>query len=228
MLTRHQSMARFAVVVAVEMLALAICFAPLASRESIWQVDCFEVGETATIAALVAMAVTSFGCFIWPKNKPEKVIDRQLNTIMEAGIIFIYIINAVSLASIVARTGGPAASLYAPLIPIQLAGIIFLQIEKEILVEESSLMPLLYTLIACAALLSSYWYPGFFYWFWDFKTDQEAFDYSAWNTGLTVAGMLLAFFTYWLPKQKKLTDAFRKWYPSEHSAAETQSANQVP
>jgi hypothetical protein len=217
-------MARFAVVVAIELLALALCFAPLASREAAWQVDCFKVGEVATIAALVTMVLTSFFCFIWPKNKPEDLIDRQLNHFMEAGIVFIYIINAMSLAAIVARTGGPAASLYAPLIPIQLSGIIFLQIEKEILVEETSLIPLFYTLIACAALLSSYWFSGFYYWLLKFKTDKEMFDYSLWNTGLTISGMLLAFFTYWLPKQKKLTETFQKWYPSKPVSG-TQSAN---
>ena len=224
MLTRHQSMARFAVVVGIEILALLVCFAPLASRETAWQIDCFAVGEIAMIVALATMVLTSFLCFIWPKNKPEDVIDRQLNQFMEAGIVFIYIINAVSLASIVARTGGPAASLYAPLIPIQLSGIIFLQIEKEILVEDTSLTPLFYTLIACAALLSSYWVPSFYYWLWGFKPNQKVFNYSSWNTGLTVSGMLLAFLTYWLPKQKKLTEAFQRWYPSK-TATGTQSAN---
>jgi hypothetical protein len=210
----NQAMARYAVVVAIEMLALLACLAPIVSRIEKWQVDCFRVGLATTIAALVSTVAISLFVFLYPKNQDKNIVNRHIYCSTEIGIWVIYLINVASLASVIARTGGPSASLYAPLIPIQLSGIIFLHIEKELLVKAKSVAPFLYTLLACLGLLSVHFSPNAFYNFWGFERDIAAIDYSSWNTGLTIAGMLLAFGLYWLPKQKHLINTFRKWYPA--------------
>ena len=94
-----------------------------------------------------------------PKNKDKSVLDRRLLCSTEIGIWVIYLINIVSLVSVVARSGGPSASLYAPLIPIQLSGMIFLHIEKELFVEAGAVAPFFYTAVACILIAFSSLFP---------------------------------------------------------------------
>jgi hypothetical protein len=189
-------------------------FSSIASRMDKWQVDCFYVGAATSIAVLVTVVVISLLVFLCPKNQKKNIVNRRICCYVETGIWLIYLINIASLASVIARTGGPSASLYAPLIPIQLSGIIFLHIEKELLVQAKSTAPLLYTLLACLGLLSVHFFPDAFHNLWGFTRDTTVIDYGKSNTWLAIAGMILAFCLYWLPKQKRLIDTFHKLYPA--------------
>jgi hypothetical protein len=213
-MTSNQALARYAVVVVIEVLALLACLVPIFSRMDKWQVDCFHVGAATSVVVLVSVVVISLLVFLCPKNQDKNIVDRRIYCCVEIGIWLIYLINIVSLASVIARTGGPSASLYAPLIPIQLSGIIFLHIEKELLVQAKSIAPLLYTLLACLGLLSVHFLSNAYHNLWGFTRDTTVINYSNSNTWLTIAGMVLAFCLYWLPKQKRLIDTFHKLYPA--------------
>lgn len=213
-MTSNQVLARYAVVVVVEVLALLASLAPIHSRIEKWQVDCFRVGVVTSAAVLLSVVVISLCVFLYPKNQNTTIVNRRIYCYVEIGIWLIYLINIASLASVIARTGGPSVSLYAPLIPIQLSGIIFLHIEKELLVQAKSIAPFLYTLLACLGLLSVHFCSNVYHSLWGFTRDSSVIDYSHSNIWLTIAGMVLAFCLYWLPKQKRLIDAFHNLYPA--------------
>jgi|ERR1700687_1738130 len=216
-LSVSQSLARFAVVSVIEIFALALCYAPLFGGKENWQLDCIRLGIGATILALliIVAVLIAFSLHPKPKEKPSEVLARQLNRWLEGGILTIYLLNIVVLECVIIRTGGPSASLYAPLIPIQLSGIIFLQIQKELLVENRGLFPFVCTLFACCAMLIGYWAPIPISTFLRFSKGGEMVDSRGWNTILTIAGMLLAFFAYWVPKQRILTERFARAYPRD-------------
>ena len=211
-----QAMARFAVVSLTEILALAACYVPLFEAREPWQRDCIRLGLFASFGAVLTIAIVAcvFGLIPRPKDKPADVLARQLSLLLEGGILGMYLLNMAILVCVIIRTGGPSSSLYAPLVPIQLSGMLFLQIQKELLVNEPPIVPVVCTLIACLAMGMTYLSPGFI-WSWLRFTKDGIFDFKGWNTALTIAGMLLAFLAYWMPKQKKLTDEFERIYPRE-------------
>lgn len=224
MLNREIAVARFGVVVFIEIAALIICFLPLVHATDQWQKDCRTVGIIASVIALVFCSIVSSGAGIAPRTTDEIKIKR-LSRRLEFCIITTYILNVLFLFLVIARTGGPTNSLYGTLIPIQLSAILFLQLQKDRIVRKASLgIAAFYFAVGIigyvAALLL---HPYISAWSFLFAPDPSPVNYAhvnaPWAATLTVLGMGLSFLTYAIPADERFILRIQKWYGSSEVAA---------
>lgn len=215
-LSRHQAMIRFAAISAIEIAALGVCLLPLWSRQTPWQADCLEIGVVTTIVALGIIAVACIVAFAVPKNREAVLIDASLDRVFEVAIVILYLLNLGSLSLVIARTGGPAQSLFGPLIPILLSVILLLQVQRDRWGGGVSRIALVYTGVATGGVFASY----------RFQASLAAFVTSAtepandllvgtrgWHAFLTISGMLLAYLSYLLPQHEGIQAKLKEWYP---------------
>jgi len=215
-LSRHQAMARFAAISAIELAALGTCLLPLWSRQKSWQADCLEIGIVTTILALVIITVACIVAFAVPKNRAPEQLDASLDRVFETAIVTLYLLNLGSLSLVIARTGGPGQSLFGPLIPILLSVILLLQVQRDRWGGAVSRMALLYTAVAAGCVFVSYRFQAPLAEFVTSAT-ESASDLLAgtrgWHAFLTIAGMLLAYLSYLLPQHEGVQNRLREWYP---------------
>ena len=101
-MTRELALARFGVVVFIEICALITCFLPLARCKSQWQKDCRVVGTVAAIFMLILCVLVFIAASLIPRTSHEETFIHNL----EWGIITTYILNIAFLLLVIARTGG--------------------------------------------------------------------------------------------------------------------------
>lgn len=197
---------RFAVVALVELIALGICYLPLRRREEQWQIDCRKIGTRACITVLVWI-VLELVVIILGMQHLGNVAAIWL---IEYGIALIYLLNVVSLMLVIARTGGPATSLYGTLIPIQLSAMLFLQLERGIG------FSVLYAVIGTAGYLAAHYLKARISALKVFAPDPPNVDLvkqnASWAVALTVGAMVLSFVTYIVPADKRLVSFVNQWY----------------
>jgi hypothetical protein len=221
--TRDLAVARFAAVVAIELLALGVCFLPLLKCPQQWQKDCRKVGTVAGFLALLVCLIALVAVSLAPRAAYDGAVVRFL----EWGIVGVYALNVTILVFVTARTGGPTSSLYGTLIPIQLSAMLFMQLEKDRLTGESSVrIAGLYVVFALVGyLLAHYLREPIARWRLLFVTDPAAVDYAkenaTWAAWLTVGAMFLSFAAYAMPSDERFVKRVRSWYENAAVSAPT-------
>lgn len=217
LLKREVAVARFGVVVIVEIFALLICFLPLVGTAHQWQRDCQAIGAKAAIVTVSVCALVLALASLVPRPRDEGKFVRRL----EWGIITTYILNVLFLLLVIARTGGPTSSLYGTLIPIQLSAMLFLQLEKDRFAEKPSRgLAVFYLAIGLMGYLASYRLrTQIGSWRLLYVPDPSPVDYAAtnapWTAALTVLAMLLSFLTYVVPSNERLLSKIRSSFAAE-------------
>lgn len=212
--TRDLAVARFAAVVAIELFALGVCFLPLLKCPQQWQKDCRKLGTLAGFLALIVCLIVLVGASLAPREAYDAAVVRFL----EWGIVGVYILNVTILVFVTARTGGPTSSLYGTLIPIQLSAMLFMQLEKDRLIRESSIgIAALYVVFALVGyLLAHYLQKPIASWNLVFISDPATVDYAkenaTWAAWLTVGAMFLSFAAYAMPTDERFVNKVRSWY----------------
>ena len=212
--TRDLAVARFAAVVAIELLALAVCFLPLLKCPQQWQKDCRKLGTAAGFLALIVCVIALVSANLAPRAS----YDAAVILFLEWGIVGIYVLNVTILVFVTARTGGPTSSLYGTLIPIQLSAMLFMQLEKDRLTGESSVgLAALYVIFALAGyLVAHYLKDRIASWKIMFAGDPATVDYAkenaTWAAWLTVGAMFLSFAAYVVPTDDGFVQRVRSWY----------------
>jgi hypothetical protein len=209
-----QSLARFSMVALAEVLAFLIFLVPVrvgSGRRSPWSQDCFRYG-ICTALTVGMILVTYFA--LASALIPEKAVPRWTEIVIGA----VYLVNTIGLFRAIVRTGGPSRSLYANLVPVQLAGFLLLEQQKESLMSTTNTgnhpqhLVFLFAVVAIAAwigsALASDYKPG------NTPNTDELPDFSFWITVECIAGMVLTLVGYFLPRQPWFTailiGAFRR------------------
>ncbi len=215
-ITIHQSMARFAAVALIELIALGLCLFPLIPFQQSWRRDCFVVGLATTIAALGVIAVVSIVAFGWPKSKKDTTSPVAMGKILEVGIVVLYVLNIVSLSLVISLSGGVHGSFYAPLIPIQLSVMLFLEVQREAWTSRRPAFAGVVATLAIFALVIVHFKSdtiGGWVSFTDAaKNAVSVAEMKEWHLGLIAGGMILTYLTYWLPQNQSVQKKLEEWY----------------
>jgi hypothetical protein len=201
-LEMSESLARFSLVAVAEVLAFAIFITPLlvnGNRNSGWRNDCLRYG---LITAGVVLSILV--CFFSASQTFLFSHPNSVRWLTEYLIILIYFINLLGLSHAIVRTGGPAKSLYASLLPIQFAGFLLLELQKELSTGLADTPNYLVYTFAVLTLIA--WFTTHI-----FRDRPEALiklndtepvpDFSNWIVYLSAAGMLLTALGHFLPRQ---------------------------
>lgn len=129
---------------------------------------------------------------------------------LESVLSLVYLFNVAVLALITARTGGATTSPYGTLIPIQLPAVLFMQLEKDRLIGDSSIgVSAIYVLIALAGYLFGHYGQAYVKSLAIFTRDPSAVRYGEANASfaawLTVGAMILSYFTYAIPASNRFS-----------------------
>jgi hypothetical protein len=98
----------------------------LAADEA-WQRDCLGIAYILLATGIGVSATFAFG---W--------LRRWRPIVSEGLILLTFVVNIVAFSFAMARTGGPAHSFFAQLIPMQLSGILILEEQKAMMVPNTS------------------------------------------------------------------------------------------
>jgi hypothetical protein len=217
-LEAEQSMARWGMVVLAEGLAFIVFCVPLilpflfSGILEPWRKYCLLVGLTTAFIVLVFL--TAF-----PAIPRVIVSDKATVRSIECMVVAVYAINTIGLCFAIVLTGGPARSFYANLLPIQLAGFLLLEVQKERwihknrenrkdLPEQHSIeqnsqrsplsQPLIYvfTALTLLAVCTTYYLRN------RFSVLPNDLEFAAWITYLNIAGVFLTLAGYFLPRQR--------------------------
>lgn len=217
-LEAEQSMARWGMVVLAEGLAFIVFCVPLllpclfSGILEPWRKYCLIVGSVTAFVVLLF-----FAAFL----AIPRVIGSDKATVrsIECMVVAVYSINTIGLCFAIVLTGGPARSLYANLLPIQLAGFLLLEIQKERwismnrenrkdLLDQHSVkqnvqytplsQPLIYlfTALTLIAVFATYYLRN------RFSVLPNDLEFADWITYLNIAGVLLTLAGYFLPRQR--------------------------
>jgi hypothetical protein len=190
---------RFAMVTLAELLAFGIFSLPYVwkdNRNAPWGRACMRIGGLT--AAAVSLIIISFFTV-----SQVLLTDQSIKVSTEYFIVVIYILNTLGLSASITRTGGPAKSLYANLLPIQLAGFLLLELQKELLISQkgspsvSNHLIYLFAGLTLAAWIVTHWFRA---------KDPSLPDFSDWITYVSALGILLTTVGYFLPRQKWFVD----------------------
>lgn len=211
--SNEQSLARFAAVCIIEIFAFLLIFIPVTGKSQ-WEEDCRKIQLfTVVVILFFFLVIFLYNALLPRENKKEKI-----RRITEIGILGVYFFNIICLSFIVVRTGGPVISLYAPLIPIQLSAILFLQIDQDRNLKKISKNIFIYAGLAIAALLFTHFVPQIFATIAKFNLENKSKFLninSLWNIGITISGIILALLTYWLRLSDRISSWLSRyrWYP---------------
>jgi hypothetical protein len=214
-----RAIGRLSLVTGIQALGVLTVFALIwfgGGSEGTWQRDCSWIAGLLGIGTLAVLAGTQI--WIFPNLKTTAEAAR----IAEALISAAFVVNTVACSLAVARTGGPVTSLFGPLIPIQLSGILLLKQQKENTSEKIFKMPWIYAAISITLWLLSHWLwqniDAFFK--WTFEPIKISGRYSTSAAFLTAIGMAFTAAAYILPT----TEWFRNFATRLYARIESQQA----
>lgn len=215
-MTEEMASARFAFVYLVEIVALGICMVPLRKRDCPWKTDCFRFGLYTIVAALLVCSLIFSVRWILPAGS---LSESARIFWPELGVALLYSLNIGCLLLVISRTGGVQASLYGPLLPMQLSAMLLLQIHKDQIGEQGAVVSwnpaFAYLAMASLAFAAIEIFPAAIKRIARFTDDPLVISYGEinrrWTLTLTLAGMALTFVTYWVP-QLALFDWFKEAY----------------
>lgn len=180
-----------------------------------WQKDCGWIAVILGLGTFIVLAGTQIWIFPWQKDTVWAAKTAEFL------ISVAFLVNTVACSLAIARTGGPVTSLFGPLIPIQLSGILVLKQQKENSVEKLSKMPWIYAAISITLWLLPHWlWRGIDSLFkWTFEPINVSGRYSTSAAFLTAVGMAFTAAAYFLPT----TERFRNFASSLYARIEQSS-----
>ncbi len=202
-----QSLARFAMVAIAQVLAFIVFLTPLlwaTNYQEDWAEDCRHYGLlTAVVDVLVITGFLSLS---------RIYISPSIPWWTEFLIVIIYYADVVGLTAAVIRTGGPARSLYASLLPIQFAGFLLLELQKDLLVSRRQAKNIpnyrvwVFASLTLFGWLASYWFQTPVLYLLARSGHRQQTDFSNWIVYLSACGLALTAIAYFLPQQPWFVD----------------------
>jgi len=193
LLTNDQAMDRLSIVSLIQILGIAITLGLLGISHLFvtgggWRIFCWWVGIVAGFGTVAFLLIA------------HSTIRRRGPNWSERLIQIVFVANTLALALGMARTGGASNSVFSQTIPIQLSGMLLLELQKERLTSSKT--------------QAYWWYAGITISFWIaaeaiggscFGTfASNSVDYDIWRRFATavlfVAGTIFTVITYKFPK----------------------------
>ena len=211
-LTEEQGLARLCVVSLIQSVGVYLTiglneYLPLffgLTEEAGWQRDCLKIASVLrwTITMLFFTLIGSY-LLRW-KPKTSEVV-----------IIITFVVNIFAFSLAMVRTGGPAHSFFAQLVPMQLSGILILEQQKAMMTSQQPSKrwrALLYAVFAIVASLTvvclSKRFQRLFGW-QDLTMQANQESYARWvATTLFILGMIVTAFAYLVTP--RLADSIRR------------------
>jgi len=183
---------RFARVLLIQILGAVTIQLLLRTSGAAWQTDCLSIADAVTCVTL-GLLVMLVLILLMP----------TLVKLTEPLIVFTFLVNTLACCVALARTGGPVNSLFGPLIPIQLSGVLVLEQQKEAQTKKPSRVPWGYAAISILLWLAAHFgaeqINAVFHW----KSSgqgQLTGSYATEAALLTAIGMLFTAMTYLMPR----------------------------
>lgn len=122
-LTLEQALDRLRIVSLIQLLGIVLTLLLLGSSHFFvsedWQLFCWVVGAVASFLTLVILVIAFCTIEVRGPNWAERMIQ------------LVFLANTVALAFGMARTGGASNSVFSYTIPIQLSGMLLLELRKD-------------------------------------------------------------------------------------------------
>lgn len=210
-LSPAEALARLSVVSLIQLIGfgatlLLIWFGPRFFDATIvarWQHDCLKIALIFGVATLIMLLITlSVGFFWWSAKFPEIIIW------------IVFGINTIFFVLGMTRTGGPAHSFFAQLVPIQLSGILVLEQQRALLTNTRLItwpFALFSILVWLAGVAFSTHFQGWFNWQdLNMNPSLEGFAVFA-TTFLFFLSMAVTVFAYWAPLRPEFISLIQRF-----------------
>ncbi len=201
-LTYGEAGSRLLVVTVIQFLGVLFFVVPLvtpAIQKEGWQRSCLYFGGFSALGLASLLIISFYAALRHFKGlaHPFDVWKTELAIGLAFGL------NNLALALAMARTGGVLCSIYAQMIPMQLAGMLLLAQQKEAFTTKRSVWPLLYPAIALLSWGISAWFGQWLAnakgWATTISPDERGFGFL--SPGLLVCcEIILMAFAYFFPR----------------------------
>lgn len=174
------------------------------ANEADWQRDCLGIAYLLLATGIGALATFALG---W--------LRRWRATLTEGVVLLTFVVNIILFSLAMARTGGPAHSFFAQLVPMQLSGILLLEEQKAMMMSKKPSMrkrawyyAAFTVLVWLIVVKFSTQFATLFGWKQlTIETSVKSFeDFAA--TVLFILGMIVTAFAYWYTP--RLAASFRR------------------
>ena len=143
-LTAGEAGSRLVVVILIQSLGLLLIvpflIAPATNSDG-WQRSCLWFSGLAGLGWVALFLASCFSLWQLGHSRSFNVAQTEL------AITLAFVFNTVALSLAMARTGGPTCSIFGQIIPMQLAGILLLEQQKETFTSKRSYFPAIYAAI---------------------------------------------------------------------------------
>jgi hypothetical protein len=204
-----RAIARLSVVSGIQLLGVLIIALPLwrAGRfQAGWQTDCLWIAVIVGGGTLGVLFAIQALVFPWLETsaKAARIAERLIPAT--------FVLNTIACFLAVARTGGPVNSIFGPLIPIQLSGILVLEQQKEKIPNKLSRLPWVYAGVSITLWLIAhcFWPQVNSVFNWTFKPVQLTGLYATSAAVVTAIGMGFTATAYFLPTSRWFRDLASK------------------
>jgi hypothetical protein len=213
-LTNDQAMDRLSIVSLIQILGILITLGLLGLSHAMvnggrWRIFCWWVGIGTSLGTIALLLIAHSTIRVRGPNWSERIIQ------------FVFIGNTVALALGMARTGGASSSVFSQTIPIQLSGMLLLELQKERLTSSKTQAYWWYALIAIAFWVAAELIGGSRF---GIVASKDG-DYEVWrrvaSAVLFVVGTIFTVITYKFPQS--IVDFLKSYVPILNAEQQTPS-----
>lgn len=130
----HQALARLSVVALIQLVGVLLTFWLIeyfpshfdVTYQAIWQDDCLKLARVLFVIGLALLVASAVGHLTFS----SRYFAAWAPAIAEGSILLTFGVNIVYFSLAMMRTGGPAHSFFAQLVPMQLSGILILEQQR--------------------------------------------------------------------------------------------------
>jgi hypothetical protein len=204
----HHALARLSVVALIELVGVLLTFwliqdLPLrfdVNYAAYWQDDCLKLAHVLLWMGIGLVCASLLG-YLTFSSRYFAIFGPA---IAEAGILITFVLNIAYFSFAMMRTGGPAHSFFAQLVPMQLSGILILE-QQRMMMTSRRLSPrwraFIYAVFTILVWIIVVWsgerVQSFFGWS-AMMIDRSRDDYEIWAAAiLFVLGIIVTAVAYW-------------------------------
>lgn len=205
----HQALARLSVVALIEFVGVLLTFWLIESwpryfdgtYEAYWQDDCLKLARVLFVIGCCLLVTCVLGYLTFS----SRYFAAWAPAIAEGGILLTFGLNIVYFSLAMMRTGGPAHSFFAQLVPMQLSGILILE-QQRMMMTSRRLSPRWRALVYAGFTILVWMIVVSFrervqsLFHWEGKViESSPDDYEMWIAViLFVLGIVVTAFAYWV------------------------------